>query len=245
MQNERRSLWLAWGLWFYFWLLILTLVFGLLMIYVSFLDRRGLMIQRVGHFWGRSLLWLARIRVQVEGLEHLDPAATYVYAANHRSQFDIFVLMAVLPGQFRWVAKKSLFQIPIFGQALSRMGCIPIDRDNLMEAMRSLTRATDKVRRGLSMIIFPEGTRATSRELLPFKKGVFIMALKAEQPVVPVSISGTLRVQPPRSLMIRPGPVKVVVSPPLSPKAFKRKEDLIAAVRQAIATHYDPDFPDN
>ncbi|MFA5111694.1 MAG: lysophospholipid acyltransferase family protein, partial [Desulfobaccales bacterium] len=107
----------------------------------------------------------------------------------------------------------------------------------------SLDRATAVVKSGVSMIIFPEGTRAPSRELLPFKKGVFIMALKAGQPIVPVSISGTRFIQPRESIRMRPGPIKVVISPPINPRAFKRKEELMAAVRQAIDAHYDPDFP--
>ena len=93
------------------------------------------------------------------------------------------------------------------------------------------------------MIIFPEGTRATVAELLPFKKGVFIMAQKAGQPIVPVSISGTRFIQPRASLRVRPGPVKVVLSPPIQPQNFKRKEELMAAVRQAVEANYDPDFP--
>ncbi|MBU4353856.1 MAG: 1-acyl-sn-glycerol-3-phosphate acyltransferase, partial [Proteobacteria bacterium] len=91
--------------------------------------------------------------------------------------------------------------------------------------------------------IFPEGTRAMTRELLPFKKGVFIMAIKAGQPIVPVSISGTRFIQPRGTIRMIPGPIKVVISPPIAPQTFRRKEDLMAAVRQAIEAHYDPDFP--
>ena len=179
----------------------------------------------------------------MEGLEHLVPGQAYVFAANHRSNFDIFALVAVLPGRFLWVAKKSLFQIPVLGQALSRMGSISVDRDNLRSAVQSLDRATAIVKRGVSLIIFPEGTRALSRELLPFKKGVFIMAIKAGQPIVPVSISGTRFIQPRGTIRMIPGPIKVVISPPIAPHTFRRKEDLMAAVRQAIEAHYDPDFP--
>ena len=179
----------------------------------------------------------------MEGLEHLAPGQAYVFAANHRSNFDIFALVSVLPGRFLWVAKKSLFQIPVLGQALSRMGSISVDRDNLRSAVQSLDRATAIVKRGVSLIIFPEGTRAMSRELLPFKKGVFIMAIKAGQPIVPVSISGTRFIQPRGTIRMRPGPIKVVISPPIAPQTFRRKEELMAAVRQAIDAHYDPDFP--
>jgi 1-acyl-sn-glycerol-3-phosphate acyltransferase len=233
----------AWGLWFHFWLVLVSLVAGGLVICVSYVNPAHPHIQRLARWWGRTLLRLARIPVQVEGLEHLRPGQAYVFAANHRSNFDIFVLIANLPGRFLWVAKKSLFRLPIFGQALSRMGSISVDRDNLQSAIQSLNKATAIVKSGVSMIIFPEGTRAASRELLPFKKGVFIMALKAGQPIVPVSISGTRFIQTRESIRVKPGPIKVVISPPISPTTFPHKEELMAAVRQAIDAHYDPDFP--
>jgi len=233
----------AWGLWFYFWLVALTLWAGILVIFWSYIDRESPMIHRACQWWGRNLLKIAHVQVRVEGLEHLTPGQAYVFAANHRSNFDIFALISVLPGRFLWVAKKSLFHIPILGQALTRMGSISVDRENLRSAVQSLDRATAIVKSGVSMIIFPEGTRSLSRELLPFKKGVFIMAMKAGQPIVPVSISGTRFIQARESIRVRPGPIRVVISPPIFPRAFRRKEDLMAAVRQAIDTHYDPDFP--
>jgi len=219
------------------------MVFGSLAIFFSFLDPSRNLSQVMARWWGAILVYIAGIPLQVEGLERLVPGQTYVYAANHRSNFDIFVLISTLPGKFLWVAKKSLFQIPLFGQVLTRMGYISVDRSNQAAAIRSLNYATARVKAGASMIIFPEGTRAIVGELLPFKKGVFIMALKAGQPIVPVSISGTRFIQPRASLRVRPGPVKVVISPPIHPQEFRRKEDLMAAVRQAVEANYDPDFP--
>ncbi len=210
---------------------------------VSTMSPKSPLSQRLAHWWGWGLLKLARTPVQVEGLEHLVPGQAYVYAANHRSNFDIYVLLATLPGPFLFVAKKSLFKIPIFGHALARMGSISVDRSNLQSAIQSLNQATAIVKSGMSMIIFPEGTRATCGELLPFKKGVFIMALKAGQPIVPVSISGTRFIQPRSAFRIKPGPIKVVISPPIAPTTFRRKEELMDAVRQAIDAHYDPEFP--
>jgi 1-acyl-sn-glycerol-3-phosphate acyltransferase len=234
---------LAWGLWFHFWLVMLSLFTGTVVIVASFIKTDAPLIQMMARWWGRTLLRLAGTPVQVEGLDRLTPGQAYVYAANHRSNFDIFVLVANLPGRFLWVAKKSLFKVPVFGQALARMGSISVDRDNLQSAIQSLNKATAIVKSGVSMIIFPEGTRATSRELLPFKKGVFIMALKAGQPIVPVSISGTRFIQTRETLRVKPGPIKVVISTPISPTTFRRKEELMAAVHQAIEAHYDPDFP--
>jgi 1-acyl-sn-glycerol-3-phosphate acyltransferase len=245
MDDNRRGLWLAYGLWFHYWLILITIIIAGLIVLMSPFDRRGTMGQHLASLWARVLLKTVPIPLSVEGLEYLVPGQTYVYAANHRSQFDIFVLLAILPGEFGWVAKKSLFQIPIFGQAMTRLGNISLDRNNLKEAIKSLNEAAALVQGGRSFIIFPEGTRATSRELLPFKKGVFIMAQKAGQPIVPICINGTMAIQPRGSLHLRPGPVKVVISPPVDPKDFRGrpKEELMAAVSQAIAGHFDPDYP--
>jgi 1-acyl-sn-glycerol-3-phosphate acyltransferase len=245
MDDNRRGLWLAYGLWFNFWLVLVTFTVAGIIILVTMFERRGSLGRKLASLWAKVLLKIMHIPVNVEGLEHLVPGQTYIFAANHRSQFDIFVLLATLPGEFGWVAKKSLFQIPIFGQAMARLGNVSLDRTNLKDAIKSLNEAATLVQGGRSMIIFPEGTRATSRELLPFKKGVFIMALKAGQPIVPISINGTMAIQPRGSLHLRPGPVNVVISPPIDSRNFRGqpKEQLMAAVHQAIADHFDPDYP--
>jgi 1-acyl-sn-glycerol-3-phosphate acyltransferase len=242
MERERRGLWLAYGLWFYFWLVPLTALAGLTAIYLSLFDRWGNLAMKVGRWWASSVLRVCFIPVTVKGLEHLDVGQSYVYAANHRSNFDIFVLYHALPGKFSWLGKKSLFRVPIFGQAIARLGSIPIDRSNLQEAVRSLERAAEQVRWGRSLIVFPEGTRSTTQELLPFKKGVFIMAMKSGQPIVPVTVNGTGAVQPRGAMMMRPGPVEVIISPPI-PTRGRNQRQLMAEVRQAITASFDPDFP--
>jgi len=234
---------MAWGLWFQFWLGLITLVAGSMVIVVAPFDREGKLIQWTTKWWGRTLLRLAHIPIEIRGMEHLTPGQAYVFAANHRSNFDIFTLISILPGRIMFVAKKSLFQIPILGHAMVRMGSVPLDRTNLKQAIKSLDRAAARVKAGANMIIFPEGTRVPSPELIPFKKGVFVMASKAGQPIVPVSISGTRYIQPRGAIKVKPGPIKVVISPPINPKDYRRKEDLMAAVYQAIEANYDPYYP--
>lgn len=234
---------MAWGLWFQFWLVVITLIAASTIIAVSPIDRDGSLVNRTTKWWGRTLLRLARVPVEVQGLEHLIPGQPYVFAANHRSDFDIFALLAILPGRIMFVAKESLFRIPLFGPALRRMGSVPLDRSNLKQAMKCLDQAAARVKAGASMIIYPEGTRVPTPELVPFKKGVFVMATKAGQPIVPVSINGTHFIKPPGAIRVRPGPIKVVLSPPIHPRDYKRRDDLMAAVFQAIAANYDPYYP--
>jgi 1-acyl-sn-glycerol-3-phosphate acyltransferase len=243
MHEKRENFTLAFGLWFHFWLVIITMAGASLAILFRYLDKSGRMTQRAARWWGRSLLSMGRITVNVEGLERLAPGRTYVFAANHRSNFDIYLLLAVLPGNFGFIAKKELFRIPLFGQAIDRLGCVPVDRDNIQDAIRCLNLAAAKVRQGASMAIFPEGTRVNAPELAPFKKGVFIMAQRAGQPIVPVAINGARFIQPRAALRVRPGPVKVVIRPPILPQNFRRKDDLMDAVRASLAAAYDQDYP--
>ncbi len=234
---------MVWGLWFQFWLAFFTVVIAVSVILVAPFDREGGKVQSLARLWARCILRVMRIPVEVHGLEHLTPGQAYVFAANHRSDFDIFTLLAVLPGRLLFVAKKQLFQIPLFGPALRRMGSVSLDRDSLTEAMKSLDEAAARIKAGASMIIYPEGTRVPAPELIPYKKGVFFMAVKAGQPVVPVSINGTHYIKSPGSLRVKPGPVKIVIAPPVNPKAYRRKEELMDAVYQANAANYDPYYP--
>ena len=234
---------MAWGLWFNFWLGLITLICAFMVLLMAPIDQEARMVQWTARWWARALLRLARVPVEVQGLEHLTPGQAYVFAANHRSDFDIFALLTVLPGRLMFVAKKSLFQIPFFGPALKRMGSVPLDRDHLKQALKSLDQAAAQVQAGASMIIYPEGTRVPTPELIPFKKGVFIMASKAGQPIVPVSINGTRFIKSRSVWRVKPGPVQVIISPPINPKDYRRKKDLMAAVFQAIAAHYDPYYP--
>lgn len=242
MSRDRRSFYLALGLWFHFWQVFLGVLCSLGAIFMTFLDPTRRLAHRVPRWWSLTLLRIARSPLTVEGLENLRPGENYVFAANHRSSFDIYAVLAAIPTQFLFVAKSDLFQIPLFGHALARMGYVSIERGKRQEAIKSLHEATAKIKGGANMLIFPEGTRAATRELLPFKKGVFIMAMKAGRPVVPMVINGTMAIKPPGALTVRPGPVRVIFCPPLYPRDFRRKEELIEAVRAAISAHFDPDY---
>lgn len=230
---------------FYLFLVVWTVILANLVLLVAVVAPHSGLMHRIGRFWSRSLLAVAGVDLQVQGLEYLEPGRPYLYAANHQSAFDIFALIAALPQPVNFFAKVELFSIPFFGLAIKKMGCLPIDRSNRQAAKRSLEQAAQAVRQGNSLIIFPEGTRSLDGQLLPFKKGGFVLALKAGQPIVPVSISGSGRVWPKGGGRLHPGPIKVVFSPPIPTANYhpRDKGKLMAAVREAIAAHYEPDFP--
>ncbi|MEW6264343.1 MAG: lysophospholipid acyltransferase family protein [Thermodesulfobacteriota bacterium] len=210
----------------------------------SFLDRSGNGPNLVARTWARLLVWTSLVRVQVIGREKIDINGTYVFAANHTSVFDILVLQAYLPIRFRWLAKEELFRIPFFGLAMTKCGYIPVNRSNPRAGVRSLERAAAQIRAGASVVIFPEGTRSADGTVQEFKRGGFTLAVKSGRPVVPVSISGAHRVLKTKTLKLKPGPIKIVLSRPLPTEGLDRpgQEKLAQEVRRIIMANQDPDY---
>ena len=161
--------------------------------------------------------------------------------ANHQSDFDILIVLGHIPGQFRWIAKKELFHIPIFGAAMKTAGYIEIDRHNHEKALQSLDEAALRIREGKSVMSFPEGTRSRDGEIKAFKQGIFHLAIKSGVPIVPVSIIGSGKIMPKRSLKITPGRVKMVIGKPVDVKSYtiENRHELIDQVRKVIMTNYD------
>ena len=191
---------------------------------------------RIASLWGRCLVKVSGVDISVRGLSNI-PQGPVVFMGNHQSYFDIFVLYAVLRERsFSWLAKKELFDIPILGWGMKRAGYIPIDRSNMRKAALSIKAAAEAVKRGRSVIVFPEGTRGDGKRLLPFKPGGFDLAIKAGVPLVPFVIKGTSRIMPKGGYRVSPGHVEVVFLEPLSTEGLKTKdrETLMARVREAM-----------
>jgi 1-acyl-sn-glycerol-3-phosphate acyltransferase len=180
---------------------------------------------------------VSRVKVSVQGLERIDPGAPYVYMANHQSMFDILALLGYLPIQFRWLAKMELFQIPIFGHSMARVGYISIDRSNRKSAIESLKEAARKIAQGVSVVVFPEGTRSLDGEIMSFKKGGFYLAIDSGRPIVPLVIGGSHYVMPKGKLRIRPGRIVLSVNQPIETIPYKKtKEVLMDLVRSTMKT---------
>ncbi|NVM57993.1 MAG: 1-acyl-sn-glycerol-3-phosphate acyltransferase [Desulfobacterales bacterium] len=218
------------------WVILITLLCALVVIYASFLKKGGNFPHLVARLWAKSILFMSRVKVSVQGLHHIDPRATYIYMANHQSMFDILALLGYLPVQFRWLAKMELFQIPVFGYSMARVGYISIDRSSRRSAHKSLQEAAQKIARGVSVVAFPEGTRSTDGQIKPFKAGGFYLAIRSGQAIVPVVIYGTRHVMPKGSLRIRPGCIIVSLNPPVDTASYnnKTKEVLIESVRSVM-----------
>lgn len=187
--------------------------------------------------WGRLNYRAAGARVSYANLEIAHAHAPCIYVSNHQSNVDIWALISVLPPRTRFVAKQSLFRIPLLGWAMRVSDFIPIDRTNRTKAIRSLEDAAAKIRGGRSVVLFAEGTRSAGDTLAPFKKGPFHLALAAGVPIIPVAISGSGAVMPPRSLEVRSGPVTVRFCDPIDVRPYRPKDvqGLLDTVHTVIA----------
>jgi 1-acyl-sn-glycerol-3-phosphate acyltransferase len=200
------------------------------------LPRGGRVFYVWARLWSRLLLLTSGVRWQVQRLAPLDPRRAYVFLCNHQSLYDIPVLLVSLPFPARFMAKRELFSIPLFGWALRYGGFIPVDRGAARGARESFRAATARLAQGRSVLLFPEETRSRDGSLLPFKRGGFLLAQKAGLPVVPVGIRGTLGVRTRDSYRIHPGRVLVRYGAPIEPGVGRRATgDLVDRVRAAIA----------
>ncbi len=219
------------------YLLLGTLFWGSLAVLGGWLPRRGAWVFWMARWWSRGLLLFSGVRLDTSYERPLEPGRRYVFMANHQSLYDIPALLATLPEETRFLAKRSLFRIPVFGQAIRLGGFVSVDRDDRSGAPRSFADAVAGLAAGASVLIFPEGTRSFDGRLLPFERGGFLLALKSGLPVVPVGIAGSLAVRRRGSRRVRPGVVRVRYGGPLETAGYgiRRKQELIDEVRRQIA----------
>ena len=176
----------------------------------------------------------------MQGRTHIQENESYIFMANHQSNFDIPVLLGYLPVQFRWVAKAELFKIPIFGRSMEGCGYISIDRFDRQSAIESLNKATKRIKAGASVVIFPEGTRSIDGKIQHFKKGGFVLSIDAGVPIIPVVIHGTWPIMPKNHMLIRPRQVRMQILPAVSTLPYTRetKENLINVIRSMMCEAY-------
>lgn len=195
-------------------------------------------------FWGKSILFISGIKIEVVGREKILEEIPSVYMGNHQSLFDILGTVVVIPGTARFIAKKELFRIPLFAQGMKFVGMIKIDRGNSAQARQTINNAVKVIKNGVSVIIFPEGTRSRDGSIKHFKKGGFILATTGKIPIVPMVISGSHRIMKKRSLHLRKGKFKIEFLDPIQTedKGFEDRNKLVNEVRQKIIEHYDPNY---
>ena len=185
--------------------------------------------------WSRQILRAAGTPVRVDGLERI-PAGPVVYASNHSSMFDIWALAATLPGSVRFVAKQELARIPLLGRAMIRAGHVVIDRPHPRKALEAYERAAEVIRSGVSAVVFPEGTRSRTGELLTFKNAPFGLAIAAQVPVVPLYVRNTFEIMPKGGYVLRPRPIRIAIGDAISTRGMTvdQRQELRDRVHAAI-----------
>jgi 1-acyl-sn-glycerol-3-phosphate acyltransferase len=208
-------------------IVLATVVYGTISLLISFFDRQrnGIAQHRVAQAWARMLLRVSGVRVRVEGLQQIDANASYVFISNHLSYMDTPVALAHIPVQFRFLAKRGLFQIPLLGTHLSRAGHIPVPREDPRGSVKVMQTAAEKLQqKKISLLIFPEGGRSHDGILQSFREGGPYIAIRAGAPVVPIVMLGTRQVLPYGGGIVMPGKVTLRILQPIETKQMSLKD---------------------
>jgi 1-acyl-sn-glycerol-3-phosphate acyltransferase len=223
-------------------IVLATVFFGTVSLIVSFFDQTGTVQIRVARAWARTLLAASGISVRVEGLEQIDPEGSYVFISNHLSYMDTPVTLANIPVQFRFLAKRGLFQIPFLGQHLRRAGHIPVPREDPRAAVKVMHAAAETIqRKKISLLIFPEGGRSHDGQLQGFKEGGAYIAIRAGVPAVPLAMIGTRKVLPYGAGVVQPGLVTLRILKPIDthPLTLKDRGALTNKLRALILSELE------
>jgi 1-acyl-sn-glycerol-3-phosphate acyltransferase len=223
-----------------FWLVTVPLA-ALITFPWTFITGKIDFLYRVGMGLAYSGARIAGARVKMIGLDKLDPSGTYLFMSNHVSNLDPPILCPLIPRRTSVLAKKVIWRIPILAQALDLAEIVPVERENREAAIQSMRRAGEVMRHHINMTLFPEGTRSPNGRLLPFKKGPFHMAAETGFPIVPITVLGTYEMMPKGSVIVRSGTVTLVFHPPIDPKQFSSREELMQAVWNAINSALPPE----
>ena len=217
-------------------ILLYTAIMGSISVASSLVDSRGRLQHACSRIWAKMILWTSRVRVQVSGAENVKPGRPYVLCANHQSHMDIPILLAGLPFQFRFAAKRELFRYPFLGWHLRRSGHLSINRENPHAAVKSLRDAAAGIEKGTPVLIFPEGGTSLDGSIKPFKGGGFMLATRSHAEVVPVTIRGSRAILPPKTYHVRGGMVEIIIGEAVSSASLSVSELANRVRHEVVAT---------
>ena len=217
-----------------------TLVLGSLVIIAYLFDRSGRKGHRIARRWAKIALLATGVKVRMGGLEQIGGKGPYIFMSNHQGGYDIFALHGHLPFDFKWLAKKELFSIPFFGWTLKAAGYISIDRKGSRDTVRAMNEAAKKIRDGMSVVIFPEGSRSPDGSIQPFKKGGFTLAIKSKVPIVPVAVVGSREIMPKGRITVNPGKITIRIGPTIETKELSLQDwkSLMGKVAESISKDF-------
>jgi 1-acyl-sn-glycerol-3-phosphate acyltransferase len=217
-----------------------TALFGIPAIFASFVPPRGDWFLLFARGWARTILKFSGVAVAVRHPERLLRRGPFIVVANHESYADVLVLLAKLPMQVRFLAKRSIFRVPILGWSIRAAGFVPVDRGDRSRGYATVETALQRLGKGRSLVVFPEETRTRTGELSPFKKGAALLAAKTGFPILPLGIAGTRRILPRGSLNAAPGRVVLCVGEPIAAESSTRaRADVAARMRDSVSALRD------
>lgn len=231
-------------IWMIFWASVASIVLFLPILIAALMSKTGTTAFNLSRLWARWMRFVSGVKIVFKGGENLDPNRNYVIIANHQSLYDIPALVA--SGlQFRWVIKREILRLPLFGYGLYAMRNIFIDRSNQAKAIESLNKGVDRLPPGIGVMFFPEGTRSPDGCIQRFKKGAFVVAVENGLPILPVTINGSRRILPKKELAFSPGTIEVIIGDPIETTGYSHEtlSDLIEKSRTAILSNFNPDYP--
>ena len=223
---------------------VMTLLMVPIFVAAALVTSSGAPTYRLCMVWAWVVAKILGVSCSLRNGEKVKPGQSYIVVPNHQSHTDILALLLTLPVQYRWVIKKELVKIPFFGWGLALTGAIVLDRSNPEQARQKLQDSSSKAAGGWSILIYPEGTRSPNGELLPFKKGPFMLAVNTGVPLLPVTVNGAHRILPKKTLALTPGHITVTVSDPIPTEGLAKKDvpDLLRQTKAAIEANLDPTY---
>ena len=229
-------------MWLALWAILATIVLFIPITLAATFSSTGNLAFNLSKLWAWTLLIATRVRTRIVGKEKIKKGQTYIIISNHQSQFDILALVTRLGIQFRWIIKKELLKIPLFGYALLASRNIFIDRSNTKESIESINRGMKRLPKGTSIMVFAEGTRSPDGKIHPFKKGGFVLAIDYGLPILPITINGSRKVLPKGSVVFTPGEIEVIVGDPIDTRGYTRESlpELMERTRQVIVSSFKP-----
>jgi 1-acyl-sn-glycerol-3-phosphate acyltransferase len=219
---------------------ILSIALGSLSVILRFFDTSGNQSHRVASLWSRLICQWNGIRVEITGVENILTNQPQIFIANHQGYYDIFALAGYLDVQLRWVSKAILFRIPFMGWAMSAARYISVKRNNRKQSYQAFLKTLEAINIGSSIVVFPEGTRSEDGSIGNFKKGSQLLAQRANVPMVPITIIGTRDIIRKGSIIIHPGPIKIIISPHVTLDATnaKKGDKILQIIRNTICKNF-------
>ena len=236
--NILRILWLA------LWAAIATLILAVPIITAGLLSRTGNLAFSLSKIWAYTMLAVSFVRTEIKNRNRIHPKTSYILISNHQSLYDILALVTTLGIQYRWFIKKEVLKIPLFGYGLYASRNIFIDRSNTASAIESINKGMERLPKGVSLMVFAEGTRSPDGRIHEFKKGGFVTAVRRKIPILPVTVNGSRRILPKGSLAFKPGKIQVVIGNPIDTGGYTTEsvDELMDRTRQTIIANFDSGY---